>query len=53
MSDEILLQLAQQAPATVVLALVAWRLDQRMAALSAVIERTLAGLASAAMRDRE
>ena len=53
MSDQVFLQLAQQAPATVVLAIVAWRLDQRMAALSTVIEQTLAGLAKAALQDRE
>lgn len=41
---------AQNAPATVVLAFVAWRLDQRLAVLSGALQATLGQLAAAAIR---
>ena len=48
--DTIAGELASNAPATFVLAFVAWRLDQRLAHLSNVIQVTLGQLAAAAIR---
>lgn len=51
MNDPLWVELARTAPATAVLALVAWRLDQRLGALSTMIEGLLTRLANSALRE--